>query len=249
MKTALWTTHADLSLELLRPYVTDIYYYDESLESPSGYDQVYFRDPFNDPASPTSDERLMQVLTEFFEKNPQAYSLDGIREVQDFYLEDKYLQYQKFGSDVMPETVLATEIGEWREGLILKKRISCRSRDIYFAVPEFGLTEDYIVQRRERIRQELRAFYVRGKVCAVAEIRSTKTETQKVKALGWRELTKEEMDFIAQAMQKMPKLDFVGVDLALLEDGRKVLIEVNRSPQFAAYYRITGTNVADELFS
>ena len=49
-------------------------------------------------------------------------------------------------------------------------------------------------------------------------------------------------------MQKMPELDFVGVDLAIEEKGNLLIIEVNRSPQFMGYYKVTGVNLAEKVF-
>lgn len=251
-KSVLVTTHDDSSLELMRPFVGDIYYYNDiNLQSPAPTtDLVYFRDPFNDLAHPTTEERLGQVLHHFFAANPSCKSIDGYRQVSDFYTEDKWQQYQSFGTEFMPETWPADEVEFIPGEMILKKRISCRCRDIFFDQQnskEINL-QDYIAQRRVKISEEMRVFFVRGEVFRTAAIRSSKTETSKVKVKGFRELTDDEVDFIHAAMRKIPALDFVGVDLGILDDGRKIIIEYNRSPQFAGFYKVTGINIAKKLF-
>lgn len=248
-KTALFTTRADVALPLWQDNVGQIYYYKEELPTTyPEFDEVYFRDPFNEPKVPITDARIAEVMTKFFENNPNTYSIDGVRELDDLYVEDKYRQYQEFGSEFMPRTWLATE-KEFEPGkMVLKKRVSCRCRDVYFEVPEGLDLNEYIVQERKNIKEEMRVFYLKGEVCRVAETRTSKTEKQKVKVLGWRELTDEETDFVSRAMKKMPEMDFVGVDFAILEDGTKIIIEVNRSPQFMGYYKVTGVNLAKKVF-
>lgn len=252
-KSILVTTHADLSLELMRPFVSEIYYYDEitpEFTFPVA-DLVYFRDPFNDLSRPTSEEHLVEVLHKFFAVNPNCKSIDGYREVPDFYTEDKLKQYQSFGPDFMPETWLASDV-EFVEGkMVLKKRISCRCRDIFFDQKNAAALRhnpDYIVQKRVNIVEEMRVFFVRGEVFRTAALRSSKTETSKVKVYGYRELTDDEVDFIKAAMHQAPSLDFIGIDLGILDDGRKIIIEYNRSPQFTGFYKVTGINISEKLF-
>lgn len=251
-KSVLVTTHDDRSLDLMRPFVGEVCYYDEvdPKSPPPATDLVYFRDPFNDLAHPTSEQRLGDILYNFFLVNPNCKSIDGYRQVTDFYTEDKWRQYQSFGPDFMPETWLASDIDFVEGEMVFKKRISCRCRDVFFDQNSAKAlrSPDYIVQRRVKIVEEMRVFYVRGEVFRTAAIRSSKTETSKVKAIGYRELKDDEVEFIQSAMQQIPSLDFVGVDLGILDDGRKIIVEYNRSPQFAGFYRVTGINIAEKLF-
>lgn len=250
LKSALFTTRADKALPLWEGNVDQIYYYKENLpEHFPEISEVYFRDPFNEPSLPISDDKIDEITRRFFADNPETYSLDGIHTIDDYYIEDKYRQFQEFGLEFMPQTWLASEVEFVPQEHILKKRVSCRCRDIHFEKPSGGVDlAEYIVQDRRQIREEMRVFYLRGEVLRTAETRTSKTETQKVKATGYRDLSDAEMDFVKRAMAKMPELDFVGVDLAVQENGELMIIEVNRSPQFAGYYRVTGVNLAEKVF-
>lgn len=42
--------------------------------------------------------------------------------------------------------------------------------------------------------------------------------------------------------REIPTLDFVGFDVAILENGDLKIIEANRSPQFATYFQKTNQN-------
>lgn len=248
-KTALFTTRADKALPLWQGNVDEIYFYKEDLpEHFPEISEVYFRDPFNEPDLSIEDHKIDEITRRFFEDNPEAYSLDGIHTIDDYYIEDKYRQFQHFGTEFMAETWLASEHEFLPKQHIVKKRVSCRCRDIFFDKPADIELEEYIVQERRQLKEEMRVFFLRGEVLRIAETRTSKTEEQKVKATGFRELTDREVDFVKRAMSKMPELDFVGVDLAVQENDELLLIEVNRSPQFAGYYRVTGINLAEKVF-
>lgn len=249
MKSALFTTHADLALPLWESHVDAIYYYNDELpETFPHFEKVYFRDPFNDPLDLTTDGRLDEITTKFFHDNPDCYSIDHVKTVEDFYIEDKWRQFYQFGEEFMPMTWLAREQEFVPGEMVIKKRISCRCRDVHFTVPENVNLDSYIVQRRVRIKTEMRVFYLNGQVFRTAETRTSKTESQGVKVLGEHQLNDEQMDFVARAMQKFPELDFVGVDLAVLDDGSLTIIEINRSPQFKRFYEVTGINLAAKVF-
>ena len=249
MKSALFTTHADLALPLWESNVDTIYYYNDELpDAFPQFDKVYFRDPFNDTEDPTLDSRLEEITTRFFHDNPNCYSIDHIHTVEDFYVEDKWRQFYQFGSDFMPETWLARE-REFTPGeMVVKKRISCRCRDVHFEIPEDVNLDSYIVQRRVNIIQEMRVFYLNGQVFRTAETRTSKTENSGVKVLGEIQLTDEQMNFVAKAMTKFPELDFIGADLAVLDDDSFAIIEINRSPQFKRFYEVTNINLAELVF-
>ena len=248
-KSALFTTRADKALLLWEGNVGQIYFYKEELpEHFPEITEVYFRDPFNEPALPIDDTKIDAITQRFFQDNPNAYSLDGIHRIEDYYIEDKYRQFEQFGLEFMPQTWLASEQEFLPQRHVFKKRVSCRCRDVHFERLENVDLKEYIVQERRQIREEMRVFYLRGEVLRVAETRTSETEHQKVKATGDRDLSDAEIDFVKRAMAKMPELDFAGVDLAVQENGELMIIEVNRSPQFAGYYRVTGINLAEKVF-
>lgn len=251
LKTAIFTTRNDPSLELLKPYANKTYYYNDTLTLAGfpKFDRVYFRDPFNDPKSPADKSKLDKLLAKFWSTNKNCKSIDNIIQASDLFFEDKYRQYKMLGVKFMPKTFLASKT-TFKNGLsIAKKRISSRAKGIILEKPTTSLTDEYIIQPRLDIQEELRIFVIYDKVLPIAAIKSSKTESTKVKIIANRKLTRNEINFINSALQKLQKLDFIGIDLAILNDSSLKIIEVNRSPQFLGYKRTTGTNLAEILLS
>ena len=75
------------------------------------------------------------------------------------------------------------------------------------------------------------------------------TEGIKAQAIDSRVLMQDEIDFSSAVMKQAPDLDMVGIDVARTSDGKLGLMEVNRSPGFAKFYELTGTNLADKIYA
>jgi hypothetical protein len=154
------------------------------------WDFIYIRGPFvqsdfDDPSIKESIEKLLRAA------KTNTYSVDGITSFSDLLQEDKWRQYELF-ADIMPQTKLirsfkSHKISNW----LIKKRISGRSRDIHFDVSDLSNDaepKNYIVQKRLDIKTEYRAFMVRDKLILPLEIKSSKTESTRNKAIGLKKM-------------------------------------------------------------
>jgi len=150
----------------------------------------------------------------------------------------------------MPETALLVDKKniDWSKFLI-KKRISSGSKGLIFSENSLrGELSNYIIQEKVDILQEYRILSVRGQILPTVVLKqvSIKNSAVTVRVRDFRQISQELLAF-TQKIQRRLKFDLVGFDIAELTDGRYVAIEINRSPQFAAYHRETGINVAEKL--
>ena len=232
---AIITTAKDLSANIFANHGWDVILYSDQTSEPKHYDTIYFRDPFNDESvRPFAEEYVNNAFASFsWDK-----SIDGIQSFAQMRdLEDKYLQYQTY-QDLMPRTYLPSECDFEKGKHLAKKRLSQRSKDIKFEL-ESALNDDWIIQDLMDIREELRVYAIFGKVIPQATIKSSKHIDTKVKVVGERELNTDEIELCTKIAQ-LSQLDFIGLDLAILENGNRKLIEVNRSPQFKRFVDIYG---------
>lgn len=237
MQKLLYTTHTDLSLEYFTAAGWSFRYYDQPVE-PQPADLVYFRDPFNDPEYQPDPSHIDWLISQ----HQDAVLIDNIQSFQDILThEDKYLQSQVY-QDLYPRTWLPSQ-GEFVPGSCLAKpRISQRAKNILFALDGRTLDDSWIIQDLLDIQEELRVYVICGDVLDQASIKSSKS-SGKVKIIGDRALTPDELAFVHQAMEHCP-LDVVGFDIAVLPEGKYKIIEANRSPQFRRYSERTGLNLA-----
>jgi hypothetical protein len=243
------TTKSDQSLEyfLLDTNVV-VAYFEDSNElfaeqvKGSSFDVIYVRDPFN--TGIFSLDAIATKLSSVKESQPNARYVDHVNDLEGVLIEDKWRQYQLL-SDFMSPTKLATG-GAFIEGKhIAKKRISARSKDILFSI-DAPLGDDWIIQDRLAIQEELRIYSINGKVLEKATQKSSKAIGQKVKVTGIRQLTDKELSFASEIAAKLPQLHFIGLDVAVTSQGLR-LIEVNRSPQFKRYNELSGENIVNGL--
>jgi len=208
------------------------------------FDTIYFRSHFSIPETlPNVFATEIDTVSRDFARN---YFIDNTKtcaEIIDF--EDKWQQYQIF-RELMPET--------WRfrdapkdEKLIYKKRISSRARGVAFSRDEVLDGENWIAQRKMEILCEMRIYIICGEIFPLASTKSNKTETQKVKILEIIRIANEEIEFAKKVAKMTPKKDFLGIDVAKTQSGL-FLIEANRSPSFASFYKLSGINLAENLY-
>lgn len=228
---ALITTKKDLSADIFARHGWSVFLYDSFNERDidgEQFNMVYFRDPFNDDSIENYKYRIDMVINQFSE----AKSIDEIRSFDDMKrIEDKWSQALLYG-DLMPSTSLYSDCDFILGKHLAKKRISQRAKDIVFA-PNDTLNDDWIMQELLNIKEELRVYSVFGEVLPEATIKTSKT-TGKVKVINKRRLSDEEVVFCKQVAKKS-NLDFIGIDLAILQNSDLKLIEVNRSPQFKRF--------------
>ena len=245
----LITTKNDLSVNYFSNW--DIIYLEEysstDIDIPI-YNKVYLRDPFNNPSVYTPDEAVIDAI---LHKSNADYYIDRVDTfARAKRLEDKYLQYKTYGN-LMPETYLATK-REFIEGeYIIKPRISQRAKNIIFTKEDLlkkypKIKNDLIIQKRMDIKEELRIYIVKGAVNSVACVKTSKASGM-VKVVGERTLNRNEVEFALQCYSRNKKLDFIGLDVAVLDDLSLKLIEVNRSPQFTRYVEFARINPVEFL--
>lgn len=210
--------------------------------SSKSYDFIYIRDPFTNPSISPND--LRSKLAAIIESLSAKKIVDNIHAVSDIYYEDKWTQYQDY-SKFMPETRLLEPGDEANQSWFVKKRMSSRSKGVVFDTSAIAENHDeYIIQSRMKIINEYRVYSVLGEIITQAGQKASKTETNaKTTVLDVETLPNEVITF-AKNIEKINKFDFVGYDIAKLENGDLKLIEANRGPQFAGYYRESGVNLA-----
>lgn len=233
----LYTTHNDTSLDFFIQAGWTVRYYDEPI-TPQSAGLVYFRDPFNDPEYQPDPFHIDQLIAQ----HQDAQIVDHITSFQDILeLEDKYLQSETY-RELYPTTWLPSQHEFVPGSNLAKPRISQRAKNILFDLEGRALDDSWVIQELLDIKEELRVYVVGGDILDQASIKSSKA-SGKVKIIGDRLLTPDEIVFIHQVMEKCP-LDVVGFDIAVLPGGEHKVIEANRSPQFLRYGERTGLNLA-----
>jgi hypothetical protein len=227
---ALITTEKDTSAPIFANHGWKILLYSDEITEPTHYETVYFRDPFNGTMSAEAIRPCVNRWLKGLSWNKSIDDIESFRKMKN--LEDKYRQYKKFKS-FMPAAYLPSEHAFVEGKNIAKKRISQRAKDILFRTSK-KLNDDWIIQDKMNIKEELRVYAIFGKVIKQASIKSSKTEDTKVKVIGGRDLTPDEIA-LCERIAEESKLDFIGIDLAILDSGEYKLIEVNRSPQFGRF--------------
>ncbi len=206
------------------------------------YDIVYLRDPFTQGWG----RDMLRSVDEFMARNQWAHYIDAIKRADDLLIEDKWRQYLELG-DFMPQTQLLSEARNIPDQFIIKKRISARSRDIYFELsPDIGDRENYIVQPRLSILEEYRVYSIGGELTPCAIKRSSKTPSSKTKAVESVALFRGLEDFCRELLGELKDYDLLGLDIAITPEG-PILLEVNRSPQFTRYIELSGYDLAQQL--
>ncbi len=255
----LVSTDADLSLDLfyakesislIRPFTIKYQASDEELNKifQNEFDYIYFRDPFNDQN--ISQQLARQNSDKIFERYRSVYKVDGIQGYEDMLFEDKWIQYKKF-KQFMPKSSLLDSLDiSWPKERFIKKRISARSKGVIFCrqdFPDHANPKDYIDQVRLGIETEYRVNMVGQEVIRPMAIKTSKSETEGVRLITEEFNIPNEILEISQFVYDKTHFDFVGLDIARIKN-RFILLEVNRSPQFNGYARLTNINLAVKLY-
>ncbi len=254
MRNLVIAVSPDSSLNLLKTYADIIILDDESVpDNLASYETVYIRSHFSQPSTLPQNfhSEIQGIVQHAKHTNPDVKFVDGLDSVGaivDF--EDKWRQYEIF-SEYMPRTELLnqeTDVYSFRQPLF-KKKLSSRGSGITWNIEETSRsTNDWIVQESLNIQEELRVYVICGEVYPIGTIRRNMTSDVPSEAIDSRNLTQGEMDFSSSVMSKVPNMDFVGLDIALTLDSGLMLMEVNRSPGFAKFNRLTDINLASVLY-
>ena len=251
MKMLLVTTGRDLSVSFFKSIANvqcDVAEFGKGLPLSllDTYDIVYFRDPF--VVSGYSLSATKRTISDIHARYPHSYYIDRVESLTDILFEDKWLQYQYY-RQYMPLTAQVGE-GKLAQGMIAKKRISSRARDIVFPEDEVSFSESdadiFIMQEKIDIIREYRVYVVCGDVLPLVSIKQSKTVSQKAKVTDILAAPIELLEFVKLVLLEGPRFDLIGLDVAETKDGY-VLIEVNRAPQFVRYNQILGVNLAAQL--
>jgi hypothetical protein len=244
----------DSSLELLGAFA-DVIVLDTDPLPPilKRYETLYIRSHFSRPSllPQVFHTEIESIVQRAVYVNPNVTYIDAMSTVDaivDF--EDKWHQYEIF-KEYMPKTQLldTTQNTAFFKRPVFKKRLSSQGVGVTWDAEKItGPAEDWIVQESLDIAEELRIYVIRGRVHPVGVIRQSKTTQQRVQAVDYRTLTQDEIDFSLQASSRAPGLDIIGLDIARTPAGELTLIEANRSPDFAAFEKLTGVNLAGTLY-
>lgn len=254
MKHLVIAVSPDSSLDLLGQFA-DIVLLDQGNipEITQPYETLYIRSHFGSPVTLPQNFRaeIDKLVSEAKRYNPNIKFVDGMNTVDEIVaFEDKWLQYQTF-SEFMPKTRLysSTNTADFKKP-IYKNRLSSRGNGVTWDENEVtGSTDDWIIQESLNIAEELRVYVIKGAVHPIGAVRRSMTSEQSTQAVSSRQLSQEEIDFAANIGRKAPTLDIIGLDIALTSDTGLVLMEVNRSPGFGAFEKLTGVNLATELYT
>lgn len=245
---------SDLSIELFftdncraRMDIESIPYKEAMFSADRDWDFIYIRG--SGFQSELEDKEVINSLEHILQNKGKAYMVDGLHTFSDLLLEDKWRQFKIF-ADVMPTTKVIDSFETINiENLIIKKRISGRSRDIHFdlaSLPEDAMPRDYIIQERLNIQIEYRVFMIGGQIILPLEIKSSKTETNKNKVIGTEKTASKEIKDICRLVSDRLKYDLVGLDIVKVGD-QFYLLEANRSPMFVNYLKLSSKNLAESL--
>jgi glutathione synthase/RimK-type ligase-like ATP-grasp enzyme len=211
------------------------------------YQYVYFRDPFN--SSSVTHEVARTVSNSVSLHMSSAYYVDAVKSLDNMLFEDKWIQYT-----TLPELMPYTEITQSIKDLdtskyFIKKRISSRARGIVLSVEDFpnnAKPSDYIIQLKLNINTEYRVFMIGGKVVLPLGIKRSKSVDQAVKIVSTTSNVSPEIMTICENVFRETSFDFMGLDIAETNEGY-FLLEINRSPQFKAYLKLSSINLATSL--
>lgn len=253
MKHLVIAVSLDSSLELLEKYAEVVVLDKKPVAGiDKAYDTVYIRSHFSHPNTLPQNFRteIDELIRNAKRNNPGIQCIDNMDTVDKIVqFEDKWFQYQHF-QDFMPQTQLYN--GHDLSSIdrpVFKKRLSSRGTGVTWDQDDvIGQASGWIVQESLDISEELRIYIIRNTVYSIGAVRQSKTTQQSTQATSSRSLTKDEIAFASEISEKASNLDIVGLDVIRTTDGQLKLLEVNRSPGFAAFEKLTNINLADELY-
>lgn len=214
-------------------------------------DKIILRDPYNTKSDYSFFTK--KILKKYY-KN---ISLDKECYSRFPFYEDKLFQtdlFIKLGITT-PETFLGKNINRLLKfPVIVKPRIGSRGRGIRI-FNELKETEsffaekdllDYIVQKYHKAKKEYRILLLRHKILGVVDKHIHLKNEGKVGVRTNKVVNDLPMKIKQDAIRITEELkaDFVGIDVIHIKDGGYYFLEANLSPQFNAFAKATGINIA-----
>jgi hypothetical protein len=137
---------------------------------------------------------------------------------------------------------------------ILKKRMSSRGIDVHLIQNRKTLNEiskkqdfsQYLVQKFISVTKDYRILVFRGEICGAVRRSHCIKDNSKVgvKIIGAGKVNKKiERDVIE--ITKNLKFDLAGIDVIIDKKGNYFFLEINLSPQFTKFTKVTGLNPSD----
>ena len=244
MNSLVLTTKSDLSAHLFEPFA-EVKFLEYIDEIERDYEVIYLRDPFN--VKDTMLDLFKLKINHLLQNQPAVY-IDGVKNFSDTYdYEDKWRQWENFGASLMPQTWQADYERSKNAETIAKKRISTRSRAVVAEIPEDADLSEWILQNKVDIEEEIRVYVIGDRVFPIVMLKTSKFQGGKVKVFGTRNITDEEAAFTRKCLRRIPRIDFVGFDIARDKNNKLFLIEANRSPQFVSWEKKHSIDMANDL--
>lgn len=217
------------------------------------YNSLYIRSHFgqSETLPQKYTDQINTIVRSVRTANPDIKIIDGADSVAKIVeFEDKWRQYEKF-DDLMPKTRLLDDVTDLTEFArpVFKKRLSSRGSGVTWDTANvLRPTADWIIQESLDIIEELRIYIINSEVYPIGAVRQSQTTTQNAHAISSRHLTQDEINFAMQVSSKAQGMDILGLDIARTRNGKLHLLEANRSPGFAVFEKLTGTNLASFLY-
>lgn len=245
-----------------------------ALESGVKFDYRYYRDLVGVESLGRQGTRLMarrpyatnDLANNYFGLFRQILKINQFDWVMDaeFYHKD-YLYYEdKWGKQAVMESLglpvaelVAVESHDWRFPLIAKKRFAGRSYANFVLTSKADWQRferkhegyQFVFQRYWPLRADYRLMVLGDKVLGMIEreVKFGRGGQVKVRGVGKVYKWAKALDQAGLTLKRALRVDFLGVDLGIKEDGNWFVMEYNWSPQFLAFERETGMDVAGQV--
>lgn len=221
MSLIIFTTKQDLALRNTKQ--AKIYFY-ENLKKfnfkINKQDKIILRDPYNAGVDYSSSFR--KILNKYYSQ----ILLD--RECYKNFpnYEDKLFQAKFFQKHKIPAPKFFTNA-------IIKKRISSRNKG------NFIINSKYFVQEYIDFKQDIRILILKNKILGIVQKKNNKI----FKIANLPSKIKNQ----ALKLVRLFKADFAGIDVIKSKNNKYYFLEINLSPQFKAFEKITKIDVVQEI--
>lgn len=214
------------------------------------------RDPYN---TGIDFSRHLVKIKSFFNKDSllDFNTLNKFPEYEDKLFQNIFFSRHKIKMAEFHQITSLETLDSLKFPLILKKRISSRGKAVFLAKSKLQAKEfltgkniqDYITEDYIKVEKDYRILILAGKVIG-GVIRKVNIHPGKISRIGVKILAKatipEDVKTIALKIAKLIECNFTGVDI-FQSKNELYFGECNISPQFAAFEKITKTNVAGAL--
>lgn len=197
-----------------------------------------------------------QILNYYISKGSRVLNADSYKT---WSVLDKITQHQEFEIASIPHIKLL-KLSEAKYPFIAKNKLGSHGDSVYKIenkedldrVLEKHKLEDLLIQEYQTSGFDLRVIVLGGRVLGImkrtpklGEFLSNYSQGGKVSNMNADASVIE----LATKTTKHFKLDYVGVDLMMGNDGEWKVLEVNRACQFKGFEQATGVNVASEVIN